>query len=283
MANRNRLILRAITMLTMFFALSVQKTEGQSVISRPSQSVGAADILSVGLTDGIHPLNPSVMAEAEGFNATASYAMPYGIADLQQITGKAVYATPYCNIDAAVSKNGSSESSYTEFGGGVSRMFHNWGVGMEYHAIIHKLPNNQSYTSSYSRIGVHANPTSRWTVSLFAHNIERRKIEYEYTSVNLEPMAALGLRWKATNMFNFACEVEKGWDHDAVGKVAVCVIPHPSLNATFGFSTLGSSVSAGVGYTYRNITLHTAISHHDQLGITSAGSISVSNIWGNKK
>lgn len=252
----------------------------QSVIVKPSQSIGAADIISVNTIEGIQSLNPSIMSEANGFNATASYTRPYNLTDLQQITGKMVYSTKYCNLTAQISKIGVSESNYTEIGGGLSRKFHNWGIGMEYHAIIHKLPFNQSYTSSFSRIGIHANPTKQWTISAMVHNIERRAIKYEYSTVELEPTAAIGIRWAATKIFAFVGEVQKGWDSDAIGKASVCIFPHPKVNASFGFSSLGSTISAGVGYTYNNIDIHIGISHHEQLGVSSAASVSIRNLWG---
>lgn len=276
------MLMRQIVIFVVLLIASIQ-IEAQEVIVKPSQVIGAANIISVTATDGIQAMNPSIMAEAEGFNATVSYTRPYNISELQQVMGKAVYETSFGNIEAQINQSGSTDSRYTEIGGGFSRKFNKWAIGMEYYAIIHKLPNNQSYTSSFSRVGLHYHPIPQWTISVFVHNVERRSLDYEYSSYALEPMASVGLRWNASRIFTFLCEAQKNWDSDAEGKVAVCIVPYKNLHATFGFSSLGSSLTAGVGYTYSNIDIHVGIAHHNQLGVTSSASIGVRNLWGKNK
>lgn len=252
----------------------------QDAVVTPAQAVGAAGIITVTPNDGIQSVNPSLMAEVDGLNIAASYTLPYNITDIQQVMGKVVYATSLVNIAAQVSTIGSDESRYTEIGGGLSRNFGVWGMGLEYHAIIHKLPYNQKYTTGFSRIGVHMMPTSAWLISVALHNVEHSGFDYEYGSKDIEPMAALGIRWTASNYFRFMCEAQKYWDSDVVGKVAVVVTPIDRLTATVGFASLGSSISCGVGYSIGVFEMNVGISHHDKLGVTSAASVGINGLWG---
>lgn len=252
----------------------------QDAVVTPAQSVGAAGIVAVTPTDGILSVNPSLMAEVDGLNIAASYTLPYNISDIQQVMGKVVYATSLVNITATVSTIGSDYSRYTEIGGGLSRNFGMWGMGLEYHAIIHKLPYNQKYTSGFSRFGIHMMPTSAWLISVAVHNIEHSGFDYEYGSKDIEPMAALAIRWTANDYFRLLCEAQKYWDSDAVGKVAIAITPIERLTATAGFASLGSSMSCGIGYSIGVFEMNVGISHHNKLGITSAASVSINGLWG---
>ena len=207
--------------------------------------------------------------------------MPYSLKDLQQVDAKVAVATRVCHLQAEVLRSGNEYSAFTLLGGGLSRRFYKFGIGLEYRAVIHTMSNNEKYVSSFSRFGIHINPTEKWTFSAAVQNIENRQMSYEYTSVDLQPIAMIGLKWKANDMFALQAEVEKRWDRDAVGKLAVTIIPIPQLFATVGFMRRGSTLSAGVGYIHKFLTVNAAMSYHAQLGVSSGATISIVNPWGN--
>lgn len=265
-------IRRSITMaIAMVLSLIAR---AQDIIVTPAEATAAAGMMSVGSTDGIYVINPSMMSQVSRAAVHISYVMPYGINELGQISGKGVVATKLANVGMQVSQSGNEDSHYTEIGGGLSRSFGKWGMGLEYHALIHTLTDNQRYTSSFSRIGVHFNPNERWLLSVAAQGIERREIDYGYTTVVLEPTCWAALKWKGSDLFSLMLEAEKRWDRDAVIKAAAAIYPIDGLDITVGFSSKGQSLSAGAGYAWRGIGIHVGVMHHEQLGVTSGASVS---------
>ena len=100
------------------------------------------------------------------------------------------------------------------------------------------------------------------------HSVEQREIEYESATAKIEAKAWLGLKWSASDMFAVLLETEKPWDGDAEGKIAVAVYPVNNLDVTIGFSSIGQSLSAGMGYKWQGADIHASIMHHEMLGVS---------------
>lgn len=263
-----RTITMALAMVLSFMA------EAQDIITTTGESVGKADILAVATSDPIYSVNPSLMSGVSKGAISVSCAMPYGLSELKQISGKGVVETKLANVTMQVAQSGDKDSHYTQLGGGIARSFGLWSMGFEYYALIHTLTDNQKYSTSFSRIGLHFTPNDRWLISVALHSIEQREIDYEYTTVKMEPTCWTALKWKGSDLFSLMLEVEKRWEHDAIGKAAVAIYPIDKLEVTVGFSSKGQSLSAGVGYKWKGIGLNAGLMHHDQLGVTSAASVS---------
>lgn len=266
----------------LFSALFFSSSFAQEIIPKPSGSVATAGILSIGGLDFLHSVNPSMNTYAKGFNLSVGYTLPYHLDDFQQIVAKGAYAFPWVTLHVNVNKCGGSESNITIVGGGLSKSFGILGIGMEYNAIMHQLPFNETTISSFSRVGFHINPNDKWTLSVAVHNIENRQLDYEYDSFNIEPCLFAGIRWIGNDIFSLIGEVEKGWNHKPVYKASALITPCKRLSTSVGFSTLGHSLSAGVGYVGKMLLLHVGISHHEQLGVTSSASIAIHNLFNNK-
>lgn len=251
----------------------------QDLLMQSSASVGAARIMSVSAVDYLQTVNPSMNTFAKSLDIHISYTLPYHIKDLQQINAKAAYSMPWATLHTNVGKSGSNESSYTIVGGGLSRSFGFFSIGMEYNAVIHHLPYNETHVSSFSRIGFHTVPNNKWTLSVAVHNIEKRGFSYEQYDFDIEPYFFAGAKWKGNDIFTLMCEVEKGWEHDPTYKVAMAVVPCRWLTTSIGFSTLGHSLTAGIGYINKLMTIHVGINHDEKLGVTSAASLTLHNIF----
>lgn len=246
---------------------------GQDIINTHPQTIGAAGILSVTATDGVASVNPSTMANVKHFTTEFAYTIPFSLPELGQKNAKFVIPTKPFHITGQVTSSGDETSKYTQYGGGISHDFNHWAIGMEYYGITHTMSDNQKYTSSYSRIGLHFYPDEKWLLSVCVHNIERRVIDYEYSTFDIEPVALFALRWRANQLFAMLAEAEKRLEHDVVGKVGAAIYPTKRMDMTIGFSTRGQSLSAGIGLTGRVIGFHVGIMHHEQLGVTSGASI----------
>ena len=255
-----------------FSAFSIASWSQDIIVVQPI-NIGAAGILTVNATDGIASINPAMMSAAKGFSIEVGHTIPYALKELSQTNAKVVVPTKLINIAGQVAICGDETSRYTQFGGGFSRDFNHWALGLEYYGIIHKLTDDQKFTASFSRIGLHFYPNEKWLLSVALHNIERSQFEYKYTKTDIEPAAFIGLKWKASGYFALMLEAEKRFDHDPIGKVAAAIYPTKRFDLTVGFSTRGQSLSAGIGYSIKGLALHVAIMSHEQLGMTSGASI----------
>ncbi len=253
----------------------------QEVTITSAEAIGAAGIVSVAAGEQqLVTINPALVSLDEGFGAICSYGLPYELSDLQQVLFKASYRTPYVTVAGHVSKSGSDESNFVRFGGGLSRTFGQFGIGIEYYGITHNLPYGQSYTTSFSRIGLYVKPDTHWTFSAIVQNVEKRGFDYEYYDVDIEPKAFVAIRWDCNDLFSLLAEVEKGWDSDPEGKVALALRPVERLLVTVGYTSVGNSPTVGVGYVVAgSVGLHAGLSYHEQLGVTSGAQVTVRNLW----
>jgi len=263
-----QLITMALVMVMSFTA------KGQDIITSSGESIGKADIHSVTATNPIYSINPSMMSSIKKAAISVSCVMPYGMSELKQITGKGVVETKLANIAMQVGQSGDDDSHYTHLGGGLSRSFGKWAMGLEYYALIHTLTDNHKYTSSFSRLGLSFSPNEQWLLSVALNNIEQREIEYELSSVKISPIWWTALKWKGSDMFSLMLEVEKHIDYKAICKTAIGIYPVNNLEVTVGFSSKGQSLSAGAGYKWHGIGINAGLMYHEQLGVSSGASVS---------
>lgn len=275
-ASMRKGILTALIILMSSMQMSLK---AQDLIITPAESVGAAGIMSLPIDKNaasiVDVVNPALMSKVAKADISASYTIPYHLSELGQMGLHGVVATKLVNISVLASRSGDDVSHFTSIGGGLSRSFGKWGMGLEYNALIHQLDDNKKYASSYSRVGLYVEPNGRWLLSVALHSIERREIEYEYSKMNIDPVVWAGIRWHGTSFFSLLLEVEKRWERDVEGKLAVVLMPIDKLSISAGFSTKGQSLSAGVGYMVKGLSLHAGVSYHDRLGVTSGASVGI--------
>lgn len=269
----------AIKNVLCLFVLSCSVANAQDIIPKMSGNIATAGILSVSASNPLQTVNPSMSSLTESMDFTVGYTLPYHLTDLQQIVAKGAFAFPWVTLSVNVSKSGNGGSTFSRFGGALSRKFGIVGIGMEYNAVIHQLPCDERAVSSFSCVGFHVIPNDMWTLSVAVNNVEERGFDYEYYDFDIESYLFAGVKWRANKIVTLLCEAEKEWDHDGVYKASVVVNPCKVVTASVGFSTLGQSISAGVGYCGKLFNIHVGISHHEQLGVTSSASVSMSNIF----
>ncbi len=249
--------------------------DAQDIIVQSGESMGIAGMLTVSQVDGISSIDPSAIAEIEGLAAVeVSHARPFGMSELRQTSAKVAGQTKFANVLVAFARCGDEDSHYTEIGGGLSRKFGIWSMGLEYHALIHTMSDNRRYSSSFSRFGFRLRPRKEWLLSVAIHSIEQREISYGFTSREIEAIAMAGIKWRPNQLCSVMLEAEKRWNDDAIGKVAVAIYPIEGLDVSAGFSSNGSSFSAGAGYIWQGIALHVGIMRHEKLGVSSGVTLS---------
>lgn len=261
------------------------ESKAQDRILNTAQSVGAGNIKSLSVIDNssscIDVDNPSLAGRLHGGAVNVTYILPFGMQELGQISGRMVLGTKLVNMSACVGRSGNSDSHFTTLGGGFSKKWGKWGLGFEYYALIHTMIDNRKFSTSFSRFGMFVSPVDRWLMSVAINGIEKNSMKYDDRVIEFKPIVWAGLRWHANDKFAFFTEVEKEFDAETVGKVAVAIYPVRHISATIGFETKGQTLSMGAGFNLKGFGMHVGISYHDQLGVSSGASAGC--LWGGKR
>ena len=268
-----RRLLAAI--LTLFVGFGI---EAQEVVWVPATSIGAASIKSITIDNGIEALQPAQCANTEQYAVAVGYTSPFSLSDLGQTHLRAAYnIRDIVCVAADVGHHGNDDSSITTIGGGLSKKWEYFSIGLEYYAITHKLNDNQKFNSSFSRFGFIISPTKELSLSVSVNNVESRKIDYGIGgSFEIEQIALAGVKWQPSQIFSVMAEVEKNFQiDDPATKVAVALYPVDRLQMSVGFCSRGRMPTAGVGYAYKLVRLHVGFAYHQQLGSSTGALITV--------
>lgn len=275
--------MRLSRQLGAILCLSILRTYAfsQEIHHTSPLQIQTANIYStVPIEETVDAFNPSIISDITTFGTQASCTIPYALKELRQSDAKLAVSTPVCHLQGEVMKSGNENSSFTTLGGGISRRFHKFGIGLEYRMLVHKQANAESYKSSFSRFGIHVNLSEEWTVAMAVQNIEGRQLSYKQVEVDIPSFAVVGVRWRHS-MLVIQAEVEKNWVLDPAIKVAATVISRKVVFGSIGLMVRNDSAmpSVGVGAQTKYCTINAAMSYHNQLGITSGASVSLNNLW----
>lgn len=232
------------------------------------------------IDESIDAFNPSVISEITTFGTQVSCSIPYSLKELRQVNAKVAASTPVCHLQGEIFKAGDDVSSFITIGGGISRRYHKFAMGMEYRVLSHKQMDGSTYKSSFSRVGMHVCLNDEWTVAMAVQNIEGRRLKYKYLEFDIPSFVVVGVKWHHS-VFALQAEVEKNWQHDAIVKVASTI---KSGKAVFG--SVGISIrqgvaqpSVGVGAQSKYIIVDASMSYHNQLGVSSGAMLALINLW----
>lgn len=253
----------------------------QTIDANEAASIATAGTKGLSVAGNLCGQNPSQTANTNGLEAIIGYTCPYALKELNQNYIHAAYGNSMITIEGRIQRSGNDLSSYTTFGIAAARYFGTkWALGLRYNWLIHKLPYNESYQAGYSQFGIHYKPSDEWTVASTIQNIERNTIEYKkYATINIPTIAIFSIKWSKEDLISIYGEVEKDFDRDPIGKIALRMQTIKYITATVGVAGKPMILSAGAGFLYKKISIEVGISHHQDLGITSGATFAISNIF----
>ena len=265
-----------LTIITAALAYAAD-TAAQDVLPQSAHSLAAAGIHALNTNGGTTSLNPASATDATTPRINISAHLPYGMTALTQTQAKLSMPLKFASFSPSVTRSGTDQSHITTIGADMARQFKILTIGFGYYAIMHTLPFNVRGRASFSRFGIELHPTTQWTIAAAAHNPERRTMAYRHTTYDRQLQTTLftAIRYDAPTMISTAveAEIEKGRRPNI--KAATSLRPTNGLTASIGIAYAGYTISAGIGYTRKFIGIHAAISHHAQLGISSAATLSL--------
>lgn len=257
----------------------------QRLVARTGAGLGSGGMESLQLFADAEAMNPAAPSTLGRAQVSVTGVVPYGLAELSETSAHGTAHTPWVSVSARVSHCGWGESHMTTVGGGLSRTFGSregfrCAMGFEYYGAIHTLPFGERGASSFSAVGLYVMPSSEWTISIAARNIERRPMTYaDGTSQEMPTTLWCGVRWQAREMFRLAAEVRKEIGREPSGHFAAGIAPMERLTFTLGFSTSaqgpGAELSAGGGWRWERVAVSAAVAHHQTLGLSSGASVRV--------
>ncbi len=232
------------------------------------------------IEESIDAFNPSVISEISTFGAQVSCSIPYSLKELRQVDAKFAASTPVCHVQGEVFKAGDDISSFITIGGGISRRFHKFGMGMEYRVLSHRQMDGATYKSSFSRVGMHVCLNEEWTVAMAVQNIEGRKLKYKFLEIDIPSFVVMGMKWHRS-VFVLQAEVEKNWQQDAIIKVASTIKSEKAVFGSVGLCVRQgvAQPSVGVGAQTKHFLVDASMSYHNQLGVSSGAMLALINLW----
>lgn len=267
-----------LTIALLFICLT---SYGQEINWHSSRQIGAGHIISLPATSDMVSFNPSVHYTGMGLGGQAAYTLPHGIEAFRQQFVHALWGSHLGYIGVSAGINGDDNSSFRRAGFQYSRNFgHGWRAGLAYYFVQHHFITKQNFNSSFSAAGIsYHNTASGMTVSVAIQNFEQQTIAYPHHTFLLPSIAVLGIQWEASNNIFLLAEAEKDFDHRPIFKGAVVFHIGTLADISAGVSSPPLQLTAGAGVTYHGVKLHAALSHHRELGLTTAASLSIYGLF----
>lgn len=196
-----------------------------------------------------------------------------------ETSGVAAIPTKLCAAGARVTMSGNETSHFTTFGADIARRFGIVAVGIGYRGMTHTLRYSERGATSFSIVGVTAQPNEHWEIGAAVRNVERRPLIYETREIELETTAWATVTWHAPQYFSIAVEMEKETRHDLAAHIGMALEPTERLRFTAGFGTTGAEMGAGVGYDWETCGVRACVSHHERLGVSGGAAMTFHPQW----
>lgn len=274
-----RTVLERVIATTLLIVAFACHATGQRLWARQAGALGSGGMTSVSLYCPTEASNPSGLASLERLTICASGVVPYGLTELIEASGVAAVPTKLCAVGARVTRSGNEMSHFTTFGTDVARRFGKVRVGIGYRGLMHTMRYSERGVSSFSIVGMTAQPNEHWEIGAAVRNIERRPLIYEAREIELGTTAWASVLWHAPRYFSIGVEMEKETRQDLAAHIGMSLKPTDRLRFTAGFGTTGAEMGAGVGYDWDAWGVRASVSHHERLGVSGGAAMTFHPQW----
>ena len=264
-----------IIALTGIFLSSVVCAQDFNYSGVPSLSLG--HIRSVERNIFSPMSNPAGVTKLETAAFAISYISPYTIKELsnRSITGTA--STGLGHFSLLFSQSGYSLSLLNRYGLSYARTFgKHVAAAFQFNGLTHKIEGSETYGGFFTTIGVQFFPSEKVELGFYIQNPEQSKISYPDQKELIPVLYVAGLNWHPLNYLSLMVEVEKNQQFDPQYKFGIELQPVEILVLRGGAKGSPVELSFGAGTVWRFITIDVGISYHQQLGVTSGVSLTIS-------
>ncbi len=221
--------------------------------------------------------NPAGLTEVNTPGIAFSYISPYNIHKLSNRSVTGTMPTKQGQFSLLFTQSGYSLSLLNRYGFSYARKFgKHVSAALMFNALTHKLNGTETYSGFFSVIGIQLFPSNTVDLGIYIQNIEQSKISYPDQKVLIPVLYVAGINWHPTNDLALMAEMEKDQEFDPQYKFGMQYSPVDILVVRGGVKGSPVDLSFGIGLRLTFIVIDIGISYHQQLGVTSAASLTLS-------
>ncbi len=156
-------------------------------------------------------------------------------------------------------------------------------AAFQFNGLTHKIDGAETYSGFFSTIGVQFFPSEKVELGFYIQNPEQSKISYPNQKELIPALYVAGINWHPLNYLSLMVEMEKDQQFDPQYKFGIEIQPVDILILRGGVKGSPVELSFGAGTEWGFITIDIGMSYHQQLGVTSGVSLTISLVKNKSK
>jgi len=174
-------------------------------------------------------------------------------------------------------QSGYSLSLLNRYGFSYARTFgKHVAASLQFNGLTHKIEGVDTYGGFFTTIGLQLFPSEKVDLGFYIQNPEQSKISYPVQKELIPVLYVAGLSWHPFNYLSLMVEMEKDQQFDPQYKFGIELQPVDILTLRGGVKGSPVELSFGAGTRWHFIVVDIGMSYHQQLGVTSGVSLTIS-------
>ena len=221
--------------------------------------------------------NPAGVTKLKIPGFAISYISPYAIKELSNRSVTATTPTKVGHFSLLFTQAGYSLSLLNRYGFSYARTFGKVvAASLQFNGLTHKIEGADTYGGFFTTIGLQFFPSEKVDLGFYIQNPEQSKISYPDQKELIPVLYVAGLNWHPLNYLSLMVEMEKDQQFDPQYKFGIELQPVDILTLRGGVKGSPVELSFGAGTRWRFIVVGVGMSYHQQLGVTSGVSMTIS-------
>jgi hypothetical protein len=220
--------------------------------------------------------NPAGVTKLKTAGFAISYISPYTIKELSNRSVTATAPTKVGYFSLLFTQSGYSLSLLNRYGFSYARTFGKVvAASLQFNGLTHKIEGADTYGGFFTTIGLQFFPSEKVDLGFYIQNPEQSKISYPDQKELIPVLYVAGLNWHPLNYLSLMVEMEKDQQFDPQYRFGIELKPVDVLTLRGGVKGSPVELSFGAGTKWRFIVVDVGMSYHQQLGVTSGISLTI--------
>ncbi|AHW61909.1 hypothetical protein SAMN05444285_11298 [Draconibacterium orientale] len=219
--------------------------------------------------------NQATLAKINRFSAGVYYESKYGIDEFALAASSVVLPTGAGTFGLSFYQFGKGSFKEHKIGFGYAKQLsEHFNASVQFDFFSERLPENADAFSFVTfEIGATYQLTQQIILGAHTYNPVKNGFNYPEEKIKLPAVYRLGAHYSFDEHVLVSLETQKESDHDVMVKSGLEFMPLQNLALRFGISGRPVQYTAGLGYSFKNISTDIAFSYHGNLGFTPSVSI----------
>ncbi|KJF41893.1 PorV/PorQ family protein [Draconibacterium sediminis] len=219
--------------------------------------------------------NQATLAQLNRFSAGVYYESKYGIDEFALAATSVVLPTGAGTFGLSFYQFGKGTFKEHKIGFAYAKQLsERFNAAVQFDYLAQRMPENADAFSFVTfEIGATYQLTEQITLGAHTYNPVKNGFNYPEEKTKLPAAYRLGAHYAFAEHVLVSLETQKESDHDVVVRSGLEFMPLENLALRFGISGRPVQYTAGLGYSFKNISTDIAFSYHGNLGFTPSVSI----------